>query len=94
MSRVHREDATFTIELKLVAEFDESYEGDDDGFAWLREFRATLQPQIAQAVLQELRAHPKFNVRISSSGRNPEDFLEVTLNRHVAGKRLTLSHLE
>ena len=34
----YREERSFSIEVSLVAEFDDAYEGEEDGFAWFERF--------------------------------------------------------
>jgi hypothetical protein len=81
----HREEAKLTIELHLQAEFAESYEGDADGYAWLRDFRATVQPQLLQAVAAILRNARHVQARPFSRGRNPEEHVEIQVNYVESG---------
>jgi hypothetical protein len=76
---VHREDAKLTIELHLLAEFAQSYEGDDDGFEWLRQFRTEVQPKLLQALAGVLREAKQFQTRPITRGRNPEEHLEFEI---------------
>jgi hypothetical protein len=76
---VHREDGRFVVRIELTAEFDEDYEGDDDGYAWLEAWRARVQPRIARAVFAELRAEPGFTAVPASRGRNPDEELEIAV---------------
>ena len=74
---MHREEGRFTIQIELSAEFDESYEGDDDGFAWLRDFRESLRPRVARAVFDALRSDPRFRAVPVSRGASPDENLEI-----------------
>lgn len=74
---VHREEGRFVVRIELSAEFGEDYEGDDDGYAWLEAWRARVQPRLARAVFEQLRAEPGFTAVPASRGRNPEEELEV-----------------
>lgn len=74
---VHREEGRFTIQIELSAEFDESYDGDDDGFAWLRAFQETLRPRVARAVFDVLRQDARFNAIPVSRGASPDENLEI-----------------
>lgn len=76
---MHREERSFAIELALVAEFDESYEGDEDGFAWHARFEAQLKPRIVAAVTDALRTDPKFQLVVAPRGKDPERALELEL---------------
>jgi hypothetical protein len=79
---VHREEGSFVVRIELCAEFDEDYEGDDDGNAWLERWRAVVQPRLVRAIFAELRAHPSFEAVPSSRGRNPEDEIEIAVHFH------------
>ena len=74
---VHREEGALTIRIELSAEFDESYEGDDDGNAWLERFRREVQPNVVRALFETLRAHRKFDVIPVSRGRSPDENVDV-----------------
>lgn len=74
---VHREEGALTIRLELSAEFDESYEGDDDGYAWLERFRSDVQPKVVRALFEALRSERRFDVIPVSRGRSPDDNVDV-----------------
>jgi hypothetical protein len=76
---VHREEASFVVRLELSADFDEDYEGDDDGGAWLQAWRARVQPRIVRAIFAELRAEPGFSALPVSRGKSPDDEIEVAV---------------
>ena len=59
--RPHREEGRFTIRIELGAEFDASYEGDDDGYAWLRRWQEEVRPRLARAVFDVLRDGGRFD---------------------------------
>jgi hypothetical protein len=74
---VHREEGALTIRIELSAEFDEDYEGDDDGNVWLERFRREVQPNVVRAVFEALRADGKFDVIPVSRGRSPDENVDV-----------------
>jgi hypothetical protein len=74
---VHREEGALTIRIELSAEFDEDYEGDDDGNAWLERFRRDVQPNVLRALFDALRADRKFDVIPVSRGRSPDENVDV-----------------
>lgn len=76
---MHREERSFAIELALVAEFDESYEGDEDGFAWHERFESVLKPRLVAAVTSALRSDPRFSLVAAPRGKDPERALELEL---------------
>jgi hypothetical protein len=90
---VHREEGRFTIRVELSAEFDESYEGDDDGFAWLTRFREQVQPRLAKAVFDVLRAGNGLPDGLSvraipvTRGASPDENLEIDVRLEVHGNR-------
>jgi hypothetical protein len=76
---VHREEGRFTIRLELEAEFGEEYEGDDDGYTWLRHFGDEVRPRLARAVFDALRADGRFDAVPTSRGASPDENLEITV---------------
>ncbi|HEV3193286.1 MAG TPA: hypothetical protein VGY54_22410 [Polyangiaceae bacterium] len=75
----HREEGRFVVRIELSGEFDEAYEGDDDGYAWLRRWHERVRPRLARMILDELRADPGFDAIPASRGVNPDDGLEVAV---------------
>ncbi len=75
----HREEGRFVVRIELSAEFDPAYEGDDDGYAWLRRWHESIRPRLARVILDALRADPEFDAIPASRGINPDDGLEVTV---------------
>jgi hypothetical protein len=75
----HREEGSFTVRIELAAEFDESYEGDDDGNAWLERWRARVQPKLVRAIFEQLRAERGFTAIPASRGKNPEEEVEIAV---------------
>jgi hypothetical protein len=71
------EERDFTLRLDLRCEFPESYEGEADGYAWLREFQGRIAPELVEAAVAVIRRHPGWTVRLGNRGRAVED--EVTL---------------
>jgi hypothetical protein len=73
----HREDGRFTIRIDLRAEFDEAYEGDDDGYAWLRRWQEEIRPRLARAVFDVLRDGGQFDAIAAPRGGSPDENLEI-----------------
>jgi hypothetical protein len=87
---VHREEGRLTIRVELSAEFDESYEGDDDGYVWLTRFREQVQPRLAKAVFDVLRAgHAGLPLRAIpvTRGASPDENIEIDVRLEVHGNR-------
>ena len=74
---VHREEGALTIRIELSAEFDEDYEGDDDGLVWLERFRQNVQPNVVRALFDVLRADRRFDVIPVSRGRSPDENVDI-----------------
>ena len=56
----YREERTYTITLRLSAEFPDDYEGDDDGFAWHERFdRDPANVWLREAVVSATRARAR-----------------------------------
>jgi hypothetical protein len=81
---VHREEGRFVVQIALTAEFGEDYEGDADGFAWLEQWRARVQPRLARAVFAELRAEPGFVAIPAPRGGSPDEELSIEVRFHPA----------
>ena len=75
----HREERSYSIDVNLVAEFDDAYEGDEDGFAWVERFESGLKPRLVAAVTEALRADPRFSLVVAPRGKDPERALELEL---------------
>jgi hypothetical protein len=76
---VHHEEAAFVVRLELSADFEENYDGDDDGYAWLEAWQARVRPRLVRAVFEQLRAEPGFSAIAASRGKNPNDELEIAV---------------
>jgi hypothetical protein len=74
---VHREQARFVVSIDLSAEFDEDYDGDDDGYVWLERWKASVRPQLVRAVFQTLRSDPAFDAIPVTRGKDPDAEIEI-----------------
>jgi len=70
------EEREFTLRLELRAEFPDDYQGEEDGYAWVKEFPA-IAAEIVAAAAAVVARHPGWKVRGGNRGRSSED--EVTL---------------
>jgi hypothetical protein len=75
------EERDFTVRLDLRCEFPEGYEGEQDGYAWLREFHARILPRLVQAAVDTIRQHPGWKVRPANRGRSLEDEISLLVER-------------
>jgi hypothetical protein len=76
---MHREERSYSIEVNLVAEFDDAYEGDEDGFAWFERFESGLKPRLTAAVIEALKSDPRFSLLVAPRGKDPDRTLELEL---------------
>ena len=76
------EERDFTLRLDLRCEFPEQYEGEHDGYAWLREFHDQIVPQLVRAAVSVIRRHPGWTVRPGNRGRSSEDEISLVVERH------------
>lgn len=77
----YREERDFTLRLDVRCEFPESYEGDEDGYAWWRQFHDRVLPDLVRAVVAAIRRHPGWSVHPANRGRSPEDELTLVVER-------------
>jgi hypothetical protein len=78
---MHREEREFSVFFQVVAEFDEDYAGDDDGFAWHERFEQKLKPRLVSAIFDVLRSDPEWEAVAAPRGRDPDRALEIQI-RH------------
>jgi hypothetical protein len=81
---VYREEGRFVVRIDLSADFDENYEGDNDGYVWLDHWRAQVSPRIVRAVFDALRAEPGFEALPAPRGKSPEEELEIAVRFKAA----------
>lgn len=77
----HREERRFVVEIHLSADFDEHYEGDDDGFVWAKRWDEVVRPRVARAVFDALRSDAGWRVVAAPRGRDPGEALEIAVER-------------
>ena len=75
------EERDFTLRLDLRCEFPERYEGEQDGYVWLREFHDRVLPRVVQAAVDVIRQHPGWSVRPGNRGRPLEDEITLVVER-------------
>jgi hypothetical protein len=80
---MHREERSFSIELHLVAEFDDAYEGDEDGYAWVESFERELKPALVRGVFEAVREAPAWTAVAAPRGRDPGVAVEIEVRRRI-----------
>jgi hypothetical protein len=76
---LHREEGMFSIRIDLLAEFPEDYEGEEDGYAWLERWRASVRPRLVKAVFDQLRSERGFEAVPSPRGASPADGVDIAV---------------
>ena len=76
------EEREFVLRLELRCPFPADYDGDEDGYAWVEEFRP-IAAEIVQAAAAAVRAHPGWRVRAGNRGRSTEDEVTLVLERQI-----------
>ena len=77
----HVEEREFTLRLQVRCVFPETYEGDEDGYAWWEEFPA-LAAEIVGAAKQ-LAAARAWSVRPANRGRPADEEVTLLLERRA-----------
>ena len=77
----YKEEREFVIRLRLSAEFGESYEGDDDGYAWYRTFDQEVRPELLRELLQVLTKKGGYRVTPVNRGLDAHEELEILVER-------------
>ncbi len=79
-----QEDKTFTIRVSLEVDFPDKYDGDEDQYAWLREWESEMKGDLVKAVFASLRRHSSWHVRVRNRGISERDEIEVVVAKHVS----------
>ncbi len=78
---MHHEERTFTLRFSLEAAFPDEYEGDQDDYAWLRDWETRVKPEMIKTVFESIRRYPTWNVHVRNRGTSPIDEIEVAVAR-------------
>ena len=73
----YREERELVIRLKLGAEFPDDYEGEDDGYAWHRDFDERIRPALLRDLLRTLTRDRKFKVTPINRGLDAHEEIEI-----------------
>jgi hypothetical protein len=75
------EQRDWLMRFDLRSSFPEEYEGEADGYAWLREFHDRLAPRLLAAVVEVIRTQPGWSARPTNRGRALDDEVSVLVER-------------
>jgi hypothetical protein len=76
----HVEERDFTLRLELRCAFPEDYDGDEDGYAWVEQFRP-IAAEIARAAANAIRTRPGWRVRPGNRGRPADEEVLLIVER-------------
>jgi hypothetical protein len=79
----HVEEREFTLRLELRCAFPEDYEGDEDGYAWVEQFRP-IAAEIVRAAASAVRARPGWRLRPGNRGRPADEEVLLIVERVVS----------
>lgn len=74
------EEREFTLRFELRCEFPQGYEGDQDGYEWVKEFRA-LAAEIVRSSAALIGSRPGWTVRPTNRGRPSEEEVSLLVER-------------
>lgn len=79
----YREERELVIRLHLAAEFDETYEGDADGYEWYGEFDRRVRPALLRELMRVLTASGNYRITPINRGLDAHEELELSVERIV-----------
>ena len=82
------EEKQFSLRFSLEAQFPDEYDGDDDNYAWLRDWEQQVKPELLKVVFETLRRHPLWNVHVRNRGLAPQDEIEIAMTKDLASRHL------
>ena len=77
----YKEEREFVVRLRLSAEFAESYEGDDDGYAWYQAFDEQVRPELVRELMRVLTEKGGFKITPVNRGLDAHEELEILVER-------------
>ena len=78
-AETYEERAEFVLRFSLEARFPESYEGEADGYAWLRRWEEVVKPDVIAAVFAALGRHPGWTARVRQRGISHDREIEIVV---------------
>jgi hypothetical protein len=73
----YREERELVIRLHLSADFDASYEGDEDGYEWYRAFDQSVRPELVRELVRVLTSDGRYLVTPINRGLPANEELEL-----------------
>lgn len=81
------EEKQFCLRFSLEAEFPDDYEGEEDNYAWLKEWEQMVKPELLKIIFDSLRRHPLWTVHVRNRGLSPLDEIEIAVTKDLASSR-------
>lgn len=79
-----QEEKTFTFRISLEASFPEDYEGEEDDYAWLRDWDVRVKPELLKTMFETLRRYPSWTVHVRNRGVSPNDEIEIAMTKELS----------
>ena len=79
-----QEEKTFNLRFSLEASFSDDYEGEQDNYAWLKEWEQGVKPDLLKAVFECLRRHPAWTAHVRNRGLSPLDEIEIAMVKDLS----------
>lgn len=76
---MYQEEKTFNLRFYLEAKFPESYDGDEDSYAWVHDWETRIKPEIIKAVFKTLRNVPSWSAHVRNRGMSATDEVEIAI---------------
>lgn len=83
---VHSEDRTFLLRFTVEARFPDDYDGDEDGYAWTRDWEGVIKADVLKAVFGALRRHPGWTAHVRHRGASAQDEVEVAVTKEIGSR--------
>jgi hypothetical protein len=74
-----REEKVFALRFTLEAVFADDYEGDEDEYAWLKEWEHRLKPALLKLIFDTLRKDSAWKAHVRNRGASSLDEIEIVL---------------
>lgn len=79
-----QEEKDFILRFSLEAKFPEDYEGEEEGYLWLKEWETAVKPELLKSVFSALRRHPQWNAHVRNRGVSPENEIEIVMTKEFS----------
>lgn len=74
-----QEEKEFRLRFSLEVRFPDEYDGEEDDYAWVREWEQRVKPELLKVVFDSLRRHAAWTVHVRNRGLSPHDEIEIAM---------------